>query len=133
MVSMKKRVWNNQGFMLAEVILAIFIICVALIPISGMFIQAMNSNAMAEEYTQAGEFGAKTIGTIKLQPPAYWAGLSLPCTLPWQDGELPAESKYNFTTTATAFTPYLVQVTVAQYGGKGRGCSLQFTALYPAL
>lgn len=131
---MNKRVWNNQGFMLAEVILAIFIICVALIPISGMFIQAMNSNAMAREYTQAGNLAQKQLELLKLQPPAYWAGLSLPCTLPWQHGkELPAD-QYNFTTTATAFTPYLVQVTVsAVWQERGRDCSLKFVTLYPAL
>lgn len=131
---MKKRLIANQGFILAEVILGIFIISVALIPISGMFMQAIQGDAMARDYTVVANLAQKQLELLKIHSPAYWADLSLPCPIPWQDETQLPESKYRFTTRAVVVNSYLAQVTVtAFWQEKGTAYTLQFVSLYPLL
>ncbi|WP_378956339.1 type II secretion system protein J [Pelosinus sp. sgz500959] len=131
---MKKRLMPNQGFILAEVTLAIFIISVALIPISGMLIQAIQSNTMAREYTIVANLAQKQLELLKIHSPTYWAGLSLPYNIPWQDEMKEPGDKYKFTTKAVSVNANLVKVTVtALWQERGTDCRVEFMTLYPTL
>lgn len=131
---MKQRWISNKGFILAEVALGILIISIALVPISGMFIQAIQSNAMAREYTTVANLAQKQLELLKINSPTYWANLTLPCVIPWQDEAQRPAAKYSFTTRAVSFNNQLVQVSViALWQERGRDCTLQFVTLYPTL
>lgn len=127
---------ENQGFMLADLIIAIFLICVALVPISGLFTRSIQTSAEAADYTRATNLIQQQIELLKTKPPEYWAGLVLPSTIPWQENHLLPPSKYTLTTQATSTTldSHLVQVTVnASWKERNRECGLQFIAFYSTL
>ena len=133
MISMKKR-WNNNGFILAEITVAILLISIALLPICGMFIQSIQGDALAREYTIIANLAQKQLELLKLKSPNYWAELVLPCIIPWQDEAWLPPSKYIFTTKAVSVNSSLVKVTVtALWKERGNDCTLQFVTFYPAL
>ena len=132
----KYRLNSNKGFILAEVILAIFIISVALIPISGMFIQSLQADVMANHYIEAANLSQKQLELLKTHPPEYWAGLALPSVIPWQDNTQIPLSRYTLTSNARTSTSndHLIEVTVtASWQERNTECNIQFVTLYPTL
>ena len=127
---------TNKGFILAEVMLAIFIISVALIPISGMFIQALQADVMANHYTEAAYLSQNQLELLKTYPPEYWAGLALPSVMPWSDQVQLPSSRYTLTTNAriSAADIHLIEVTVTTaWQERATECNIQFVTLYPTL
>jgi len=127
---------ENRGFMLADVIIAIFLICVALVPISGLFTQSIQISAEAADYTRVVNLIQQQLELLKTKPSEYWAGLALPCQIPWQGNRLLTPSKYTLTSQATLSTldSHLVQVNIiTSWKERNRECNLQFVAFYPIL
>lgn len=127
---------TQQGFILADVSLAIVIISVALLAISPMFIQAIQTDVVAKDYTVVANLAQKQLELLKTNSPEYWSGLILPCTLPWQDNTQSLPSRYVLTTHADSYAAdhHLVQVTVtACWQERNFECNLEFVTLYPTL
>jgi len=125
---------SEKGFMLAEVVLAILIISVALVAIIGMLTQAIQANFMAIHYTEAANLAQKQLELLKIHPPQYWAGFTLPIV--WQDQTQLPPPRYTLITNAFLSTidEHLVQVTVTvSWQERGTTCWLQFVTLYSAL
>lgn len=124
---------GNKGFMLVDVLVAILLLSITLVPILGMFIQAIKVDTMAKNYTVAANLAQKQLELLKTHSPDYWNGLALPCMIPWQDTTQLPSPRYQLTThgISVADEP-LVQITVIvlwQEGGKN--CNLQFVTFYP--
>ena len=127
---------RQRGFILAEVVLAIFIISVALLAISAMFTKAIQVNAVAKDYTVASNLAQKQLELLKIHPPEYWSELTLPCTIDWQDTAQCPLPQYFLTTHASSYAAdnHLVQVTVTASWQQGnRECNLEFVTLYSTL
>lgn len=125
-------VTGNKGFFLIDILIAICLLSIGLVPILGMFIQSTKLDTMAKNYTVGANLAQKQLELLKIHPQNYWNELILPGTIPWQDTEQPPLPPYVITTTGIplANAP-LVQVTVIvcwQEGGKD--CSLQFLTFY---
>jgi len=130
------RLKTEKGFILAEVILAIFIISFTLVAISTMFIQAIQADTMANHYTEAANLAQKQLELLKTHPPEYWAGLALPSVIPWGDQAQLPSSRYTLTSNASisAADAHLVQVIVtASWQERSTECTIQFVTLYPIL
>lgn len=56
---------GQQGFLMIDVLLAVLIITVALVPIAGMFTQSMAATAGANQYTTATGIAEREIETFK--------------------------------------------------------------------
>lgn len=124
---------GNQGFILADVTLAIFIISVALLIISSLITQALHTEKVASDYTIAANLIQKQLELLKCQEPIYWSDLSLPCTIQWQDHEFPPPVAYEITTYAvtSSLDSHLVEVTVTvNWKEKSKDYSLQFINFY---
>jgi len=134
--AISERIQTTKGFILVEVVLAMVIISVALIPISTLFIQAIQANGIAKDYTMAANLIQKQLELLKACSPEQWAACALPCTIPWIDTtELPPP-RYRLTTSASlsAADEHLVEVTVtAAWQDRGKQCSMQFVTLYNTL
>ena len=136
-------VWEKQtGFIMIEVIVATVIISIALVAAVGMFIQSTQANASASDYTVAVNLAQKQLEMLKTtQTPADWAGLSLPCDMPWQDtAAMPPRTlnhiTYNITTTVVQSvedSTNLVEVIVQVNWVRGGNHSVQMTAAYPKI
>jgi len=125
---------SEKGFMLAEVMLAVLIMSVALVAITGLFTQAILANLMATHYTEAANLAQKQLELLKIHPPQYWAGFTLPIV--WQDQTQLPPPRYTLTTNAIPSTidEHLVQVTVTvAWQERGNPCRLQFVTLYSVL
>jgi len=130
------RLKTNKGFILAEVMLAMVIMSVALLAISGMFTQALQADMLAHHYTVAANLAQQQLELLKTQPPGYWAGLSLPAVIPWSNQEQLPASRYTVVTNAVAATAAdsLVEVRViVSWQERGTECKVEFATLYPAL
>lgn len=95
---------SNGGFFLADVVGGMLIISIALVLVSGLFVQAIRTNIVATNYTIATNLAQKQLELLKVQPPEFWSILQLPCTLPWQDKEQIPEVRYVLTTQASICT-----------------------------
>lgn len=127
---------TQKGFILAEVLLAIVIISVALAAISAMFTKAVQADAVAKDYTIAANFAQKQLELLKIQPPEYWSKLALPCTIAWQDETQLPLPQYRLTTHANSYAAdnHLVQVTVTVcWQERNINCNLEFVTLYRTL
>lgn len=130
---MHNKLKRNQGFILADVTLAIFIISIALLVITSLIIQALQIEKAASDYTIAANLIQKQMELLKCKVPAYWAGLGLPCTIPWQDNNMPPPAAYELTTYAAISTldNHLVEVTVsAAWKERNKDYSMQFVTFY---
>ena len=130
------RLRTEKGFILAEVMLAIFIMSVALVAISAMFIQAIQAGVMANHYTVAANLAQKQLELLKIHPPEYWTGITLPAVILWGDPSQIPSLHYTLTTNAipSAINSHLIQVTViASWQERNVQCSVQFVTLYSAL
>jgi type II secretory pathway pseudopilin PulG len=127
---------GNEGFILADVTLGIFIISIALLAITILFTQALQTEKVASDYTLAANLIQKQLELLKCKAPAYWAGLEFPCTIPWQDGLLPPPKAYELTTQAaiSAQDSHLIEVTVtAAWKEKAKDYSIQFVSFYSTI
>jgi len=133
--TMIDRLKTNNGFILAEVTLAILMISIPLVAIVGMFTQAIQADSMAKDYTIAANLAQKQLELLKTQPPNYWAGRTLPAVIPWLDQEQLPSARYGVTTKAVATTDdSLVEVTVTvTWQARGTESTIQFVTLYRAL
>lgn len=132
-ISISPKLTGNQGFIFIDMIIAILLISVALVPILGMFIQAVKINAMAKDYTIAANLAQKQLELLKTHSPDYWNGLALPCTIPWQDTTQLPSPPYVLTTNGSSLADKpLVQVTViVTWQEGGQDCNLEFVTFYP--
>jgi len=126
---------SNKGFILAEVLLAIFIMSVALTAIAGMFTHVIQVDLMAKDYTVATNLAQRQLELLKTHPPEYWADLTLPAVIAWSDQGQPPNSRYTVLTNAVATNrDNLAQVTVTvSWEGRGVERTIQFVTLYRAL
>lgn len=129
------RLKTNKGFILAEILLAICIISVALTAIFGMFTQAIQADLRAKDYTVAANLAQKQLELLKTHPPGYWADLTLPAVIAWSDQGQPPNSRYTVLTNAVATNhDSLAQVTVTvSWEGRGSEQTIQFLTLYRGL
>lgn len=116
---MRIKIKEQSGFLLVEVLVAIAIIAVALAAILGLYIQNANTTSNSGHYTVAANLAQKQMELLKSKQSSFWATLTLPASIPWQDtGINPSEllPSYSVTTTAKACpedtTNSLVQVEV---------------------
>lgn len=130
---------NQKGFLMVEVIVATVIISVALVAISGMFINSTIANRKAADYTVAANLAQKQMELLKVQPSSYWAAISVfPKNISWQDSSETTPLSinnitYTITTTADVCSEdsNLVQVTVAvSWDDRGVSRALQLTTFY---
>jgi Tfp pilus assembly protein PilV len=127
------RLKGNQGFVLADVTLGLFIISVALLCISMLFTQALQLEEIAGDYTLATNLAQKQLELLKNKSPVYWAELQLPCTIPWEDERFPPPADYELVTYAVPSTrgSHLVQVTViVTWQERQKDYSIQLVTLY---
>lgn len=124
---------ENKGFFLVDILIAVFLLSVALVPILGLFIQAMKLDSMAKNYTIAANLAQKQLELLKTHTPHYWNDLALPCTIPWQDSSQLSPASYAVTTTGISIPGKpLVQVTViVTWQEYGKDCNVQFVTFYP--
>lgn len=130
---MMSRLKGNQGFVLADVTLGLFIISVALLCISMLFTQALQLEEIAGDYTLATNLAQKQLELLKNKSPVYWAELQLPCTIPWEDERFPPPADYELVTYAVPSTrgSHLVQVTViVTWQERQKDYSIQLVTLY---
>jgi len=134
--TIRDRLQTNKGFILAEVVLAISIISIALVAISGMFIQAIHTDLMANHTTVAANLAQKQLELLKTYPPEYWAALTFPCIIPWQDNAQILSSEYTLITNAyiSAVDDHVVEVIVTVSWQEPKiECNIQFVTLFPTL
>lgn len=126
---------TTKGFILIDVVVATLIVSIALVPIAGLFLQAIMTNRLAQDYTQATDLAQKQLELLKIHPSEYWNNLSLPCTIPWQDTRNLPPPRYKVTTTGLSIADEpLVQVLVTINWQEGsKEYNLQFVTLYPTL
>lgn len=127
---------ENRGFILADVTLGIFIISITLLVISSLFVQALQIEKAASDYTMAANLLQKQLELLKCEAPAYWANLDLPCTISWQDNHLPPPVIYEITTHAAIALQdsHLVKVTVtATWKEKNKDYTMQFVTFYSTI
>ena len=127
---------SENGFIFAEVILSIFVISVAIVAICGMFIQAVLASTMAKHCTEATNLAQKQLELLKINPPEYWASITLPRTIPWQDNTQIPSYPYDIRTKASVYPmdDHLVEITVTVcWQERTTECKIQFVALYPIL
>lgn len=130
---MMSRLKGNQGFVLADVTLGLFIISVALLCISMLFTQALQLEEIAGNYTLATNLAQKQLELLKNKSPVYWAELQLPCTIPWEDERFPPPADYELATYAVPSTrgSHLVQVTViVTWQERQKDYSIQLVTFY---
>jgi len=126
----------QKGYILTEILVSFLIMSLALIAISAMFIQALQMDMIAHHYTVTSNLAQKQLELLKMRPPAFWAGLSLPYNIPWQDDTQILPAIYNFTTNAIQqeSNPHLIEVTVtATWQEKDKEYSVAFTTFYSTL
>ncbi len=113
---------QQKGFLMIEVMIAIIIISVALIAVTGMFIQSTRANSSGLEISTATALAQKQMEMLKSWSAANWTALTpLPQVIAWQDAAEPAmpltrnNIAYTVVTTAAASAQdaNLVQVTVS--------------------
>jgi len=124
---------ENQGFILADVTLGIFIISIALLAITILFTQALLIEKVAGDYTMVANLIQKQLELLKCNAPAYWENLDLPCTISWQDNLSPPPATYEITTyvAIAAQDSHLVEVTVtANWKERDKNYSVQFITFY---
>ena len=130
---MMSRLKGNQGFVLADVTLGLFIISVALLCISMLFTQALQLEEIAGNYTLATNLAQKQLELLKNKSPVYWAELQLPCTISWEDERFPPPADYELATYAVPSTlgSHLVQVTViVTWQERQKDYSIQLVTFY---
>lgn len=126
------RLRRQRGFIMAEVVIAIMIIGIALIAIAGMFIQSTNATSGAAEYTAATNLAQKQLELLKLQPYTYWKNIAVTTTIAWQ-GTVGETDPYSVATTASvsAENSNLVEVVVVvSWTQQGQSRQVQLTAFY---
>lgn len=117
---------------MAELVLAMMIIGIALIAVAGMFIQSTRATSSAADYTKATNLAQKQLELLKLKQAAYWSNLTLPATLEWQ-GATGETAFYSVATTASVSSENsnLVEViVVVSWNQQGQLCQVQLTAFY---
>ena len=123
---------RQRGFIMAEVVIAIMIIGIALIAITGMFIQSTKATSGAAEYTAATNLAQKQLELLKLQPHTYWKNMIVTTAIAWQ-GTVGETDPYSVATTATvsAENSNLVEVVVVvSWTQQGQPRQVQLTAFY---
>jgi len=138
---MKNRLDKNRqkGFLLIEVLVAIVIITVALVPIAGMFIQSTQATRNASQFTVATNLAQEQLELLKSWTPLKWTTATSP--VPWQGtGASPIELNNVNYDVETVVNPCpeinsanLVQVTVTVSWNSGSSGSVVMTAFYPKI
>jgi Tfp pilus assembly protein PilV len=139
---------QQQGFLLIEVLVAIVLITVAVVPIVGMFIQSTRANSNASQITAATNLSQEQLDLLKSWPPATWASYIPATTSPSVDISTasplgaspiavpPSNVNYTIVTTVSPCAEdnvHLVQVTVRTSWSAGMGGSVFITAFYPKI
>jgi len=134
-IAIISRLTTTRGFILMDVLFATLVLSVALLPISGMFAQAIRADTLARDYTGAANLAQQQLELLKTQPVEYWQELSEPCLIPWQDTSQLPPAPYVVTTSAMDVpekTVVQVRVNVTWQEGD-KNCNLEFITLYPKL
>ena len=109
---------RQQGYLYMDAVIAIFVVAVALLAITGIFVYATKLSSTANHYTVATNMARQQMELLKRWPASEWSDPSLSATIPWQ-GDLD-----KLTVNKTAFEvrtiinqtnsidPSLIQVTV---------------------
>lgn len=133
MFSIRNWFVNGKGFIMADVMLAMLLLSIAILPIARLFTQAMGVDRLAQHYTVATNLAQQQLELLKTQPPAYWRNPTL--FIPWQDSWHPVPATYQLTTHSGPLPDEsLVQVTVTiTWQEGGNDYSLQFITWYPTV
>jgi Tfp pilus assembly protein PilV len=129
------RLTNGKGFMLLDVVVCLLLVTILVMPISGLFLQAITSNTFAKHTTVAANLAQTQLELLKTFPTIYWHDLSVPCTIPWQDKSQSPPAFYEFRTEGISVDAGLlvevkVQVTWQEQGKKR---DLTLITYYPTL
>lgn len=115
---MHEQRWE-QGFLMIDVLLAVVIVSVALLGVSGMFIQSTRATQSAADYTQVANLAQMQMEWLKaaqLNPKddtyAFKKGKNIPANIPWQGDEVAVPASYTILTTPKDIATDLVEVTV---------------------
>ncbi|SMD06556.1 type IV pilus modification PilV family protein [Sporomusa malonica] len=69
---------GEHGYLLMEAVVAIFIVSTALVPISGLFTQALHTIDIAVEYTTATALAQEQIELFKSKDDLFWDNIIFP-------------------------------------------------------
>lgn len=125
----------QNGFIMAEVVMGMMITGMALLAITGMFIQSTRAASGAAEYTAATNLGQKQLELLKLRSDTYWKNLVLPTSITWQ-GAAGETGPYSVVTTAfvSADDSNLVEViVVVSWTQQGQSRQVQLTTVYSSI
>jgi len=131
-----KQLTAARGYILADIVIAMLISSIALVAISAMFTKAIQVDALGNHYTIATNLAQKQLELLKTHPATYWADLSLPCSIAWQDDIQLPPTQYTVTTNAalSLSNVHLVEVAVnVCWLEVGSEYKLEFVTLYPNL
>jgi Tfp pilus assembly protein PilV len=109
---------RQQGYLYMDAVIAIFVLTVALLAITGMFVYATKLNSSASHYTAATNMARQQMELLKRWPASTWSDPSLPAAIPWQgDPDKLTVNKTAFEVRTiikqtTSIDPSLIQVTV---------------------
>ncbi|MBP2635081.1 MAG: hypothetical protein H6Q72_988 [Firmicutes bacterium] len=111
--------WNRQqGYLYMDAVSAIFILSIALLAISGMFVYATKLSSSANHYTAATNMARQQMELLKRWTASDWSDPSLPASIPWQgDPDKLTVNKMTFEVETiinqpSNIDPSLLQITV---------------------
>jgi len=83
---MYNKMRRQQGFLLVDILLAVFIISTALLAIASFYIQSTQATVRSNQYTVATNLAQRQLELLKKKPATDWAAYTtFPTTIPWQD------------------------------------------------
>ena len=115
MAACRKR---QHGYLYMDALIAMFIVSVALIAITGMFVYSTKLSASANHYTAATNIARQQMELLKRWTASNWNDSNLPSSIPWQgDPNKLTVNKTVFEVRTTinqtaGIDPNLIQVTV---------------------
>lgn len=137
---------NKKGFIMVEATIAVIVISLVMVAIAAMFVQSQKANKNSAEYVFATNLAQTQLELLKVQPVSFWANISLPSAINWQDNVRQAGNggvpnviitdkniDYTVTTTAQVCTENanLVQVIVnVSWVSQGGARNVNMTAFY---
>lgn len=75
---------RQQGYLYMDTVIAIFVVAVALLAITGIFVYATRLSSTANHYTAATNMARQQMELLKRWPASAWSDPSLSATIPWQ-------------------------------------------------
>lgn len=109
---------RQQGYLYVDAVIAVCILSLALLAVSGMFVNATKLSSSANHYTAATNIARQQMELLKRWTASDWSDPSLPASIPWQgDPDKLTVNKMTFEvktliTQPSGIDPDLLQITV---------------------